>query len=152
MSKVFDFKTNGKTTVTIENGFIKISRRGLMNRINNGGGDKNIRINSLSGVQVKKPGLTTGYIQFIFSGSKDSTGVMDAVKDENTVIFNKPEYDQALELRDYVEELMNQPSTSQTAATTISIADELLKLKQLLDAGVLSHEEFDTQKTKLLNN
>ncbi|WP_214687149.1 SHOCT domain-containing protein [Exiguobacterium sp. s163] len=152
MSKVFDFKTNGKTTVTIENGFIKISRRGLMNRINNGGGDKNIRINSLSGVQVKKPGLTTGYIQFIFSGSKDSTGVMDAVKDENTVIFNKPEYDQALELRDYVEELMNQPSTNQTAATTISIADELLKLKQLLDAGVLSQEEFDTQKAKLLSN
>ncbi|MBR2077213.1 MAG: SHOCT domain-containing protein, partial [Exiguobacterium sp.] len=68
------------------------------------------------------------------------------------VIFNKPEYDQALELRDYVEELMNQPSSSQTAATTISIADELLKLKQLLDAGVLSQEEFDTQKTKLLNN
>lgn len=152
MSKIFDFKTNGKTTVTIENGFIKISRRGLQNRINNGGGDKNILISSLSGVQIKKPGFTTGYIQFIFSGSKDSTGSFSAVKDENTVIFNKPEYDQALELRDYVEEFMNQPSTSQTAATSISIADELLKLKQLLDAGVLSQEEFDTQKTKLLNN
>jgi hypothetical protein len=31
-----------------------------------------------------------------------------------------------------------------------SVADELLKLKQLLDAGVLTQSEFDAQKTKLL--
>lgn len=152
MSKNFDFKSNGKTQVTVENGFVKISRRGLMNRINNGGGEKNIRINALSGVQVKKPGLTTGYIQFIFSGSKDTTGVMDAVKDENTILFTKSEYKQALELRDHVEELLNQPTLTQSAATSVSTADELLKLKQLLDIGVLSQAEFDSQKEKLLNS
>jgi hypothetical protein len=31
-----------------------------------------------------------------------------------------------------------------------SVADELLKLKQLLDSGVLTASEFETQKTKLL--
>jgi len=31
-----------------------------------------------------------------------------------------------------------------------SVADELLKLKQLLDTGVLTRSEFDVQKTKLL--
>lgn len=31
-----------------------------------------------------------------------------------------------------------------------SVADELLKLKQLLDGGVLTQQEFDEQKTKLL--
>lgn len=152
MSNVFDFKSNGKTTVIVENGFIKISRRGFMNRINNGGGDKNIRISSLSGVQVKKPGLTTGYIQFIFSGSKDTAGVMDAVKDENSILFVKKEYDLALKLRDYVEELLAQPTQQTVAATSISAADELLKLKQLLDAGILSQDEFDAQKTKLLSS
>lgn len=152
MNNVFDFKSNGKTTVTVENGFIKITRRGLTNRLNNGGGDKNIRISSLSGVQVKKPGLTTGYIQFIFSGSKDTSGVMDAVKDENSVLFTKKEYDLALKLRDHVEELLNQPSQPQVAASSASAADELLKLKQLLDAGVLTQEEFDAQKNKILSN
>lgn len=152
MNNVFDFKSNGKTTVTVENGFIKISRRGLTNRLNNGGGDKNIRISSLSGVQVKKPGLTTGYIQFIFSGSKDTSGVMDAVKDENSVLFSKKEYDLALKLRDHVEELLSHSSQPQVAASSASAADELLKLKQLLDAGVLTPEEFDAQKTKLLSN
>ncbi len=33
----------------------------------------------------------------------------------------------------------------------MSNADELLKLKELLDAGVLTQEEFDEQKNKLLN-
>ncbi len=31
------------------------------------------------------------------------------------------------------------------------IADELIKLKQLMDQGILSQEEFDQQKEKLLN-
>jgi len=31
------------------------------------------------------------------------------------------------------------------------IADELIKLKSLLDDGVLAQEEFDTQKARLLN-
>ena len=32
-----------------------------------------------------------------------------------------------------------------------SVADELLKLKSLLDIGVLTEEEFAQQKMKLLN-
>lgn len=46
LSEIFEFKSVGKTTVTIDNGFIKIARRGLMNRLNNGRGEKNIRISS----------------------------------------------------------------------------------------------------------
>lgn len=38
-----------------------------------------------------------------------------------------------------------------SATTTISAADELLKFKQLLDAGAITQEEFDAQKQKLLN-
>ena len=33
-----------------------------------------------------------------------------------------------------------------------TVADELLKLKGLLDAGILSQEEFETQKAKILAN
>lgn len=41
---------------------------------------------------------------------------------------------------------VEQPSVSSTSA-----ADELLKLKQLKDAGVLSDEEFESQKQKILS-
>jgi len=34
----------------------------------------------------------------------------------------------------------------------MSIADELKKLKELLDSGVLSQEEFDVEKEKLLDS
>ena len=34
---------------------------------------------------------------------------------------------------------------------TVSLADELKKLKELLDAGVLTQAEYDTQKQKLLS-
>ncbi len=34
----------------------------------------------------------------------------------------------------------------------LGVADELLKLKELLDKGVLTHEEFAEMKKKILNN
>jgi hypothetical protein len=36
------------------------------------------------------------------------------------------------------------------AAVSFSVADELIKLKGLVDAGVLTQEEFDAQKRKLI--
>ncbi|MBL0309105.1 MAG: SHOCT domain-containing protein [Bacteroidetes bacterium] len=34
---------------------------------------------------------------------------------------------------------------------SVSVADELKKLKDLLDAGVLTKEEYDAQKQKILS-
>nr|WP_243273388.1 SHOCT domain-containing protein [Paeniclostridium sordellii] len=36
------------------------------------------------------------------------------------------------------------------AVQQVSVADELLKYKQLYDAGVLTDEEFETKKKELL--
>lgn len=41
-------------------------------------------------------------------------------------------------------------SPSPTEAPALSVADELLKLAQLRDAGVLTSQEFEAQKAKLL--
>ncbi|RAJ05434.1 putative oligomerization/nucleic acid binding protein [Chitinophaga skermanii] len=38
-----------------------------------------------------------------------------------------------------------------TSTAEISVADELKKLKDLLDSGAITQEEYDTQKKKLLN-
>ena len=40
--------------------------------------------------------------------------------------------------------------TVQASAPAFSAADEILKFKQLLDAGVLTQEEFDAKKKQLL--
>lgn len=36
--------------------------------------------------------------------------------------------------------------------SSVSVADELIKLKELLDQGVITKEEFESQKAKLLGN
>ena len=45
----------------------------------------------------------------------------------------------------------DEPNTT-ISSTKISVADELIKLKNLVDAGVISPTEFEQQKQKLLAN
>ena len=42
-------------------------------------------------------------------------------------------------------------ATNSSSGGTVSIADELKKMKGLVDDGILSQEEFDEQKAKLMN-
>lgn len=45
---------------------------------------------------------------------------------------------------------MSNDSRSMVNQPTVSIADKLKKLTELKEAGILSEEEFQTQKNKLL--
>lgn len=44
-----------------------------------------------------------------------------------------------------------EPKKESAKSETLSVADELTKLKKLYDEGVLTKEEFEAQKKKLLN-
>ncbi|MFI3325210.1 MAG: SHOCT domain-containing protein [Clostridia bacterium] len=44
----------------------------------------------------------------------------------------------------------NIPNTIKTTNKSIVTADDLLKLKQLLDAGIITQDEFDAKKNKFL--
>jgi hypothetical protein len=43
------------------------------------------------------------------------------------------------------------PCLQQQGAATTGVADELLKLKKLLDSGGITQAEYNAQKKKLLN-
>lgn len=151
MSKTFEFKSNGKFTLTVDEYNVKIQPKGFSNFINKGGskGEKSIPIKSITAIQFKEPGFTTGYIQFAYSGSSETKGgSISAVKDENSVTFAKKELSQAKELVDLIESYRHTESTS---TSSISAADELKKYKELLDDGILTQEEFDAKKKQLLN-
>ncbi len=150
MTQIFEFKSNGKFTVTVDEYNVKIKSKGMLNYINKGSrGEKSIPIKSITAIQFKDPSLTAGYIQFAYSGSSESKGgVFDAVKDENTVLFAKKELKQAKELVDLIESKRHASSAPQI--TAVSSADEILKMKELLDAGVLTQDEFDAKKKQLL--
>lgn len=126
-----------------------------MSFLNHGSkGDKEIFIKNITAIQMKKPGFTSGFIQFSVSGEKGSKGgVFDAVKDENSIIIGPSEYPEFIKAKELIESYINrsnQPIPQKTAELSYSIADELIKLGNLRDNGILTEEEFQHQKKKIL--
>jgi hypothetical protein len=115
-------------------------------------GDKRIPFSSISAVQYKSPGLIKGYIQFTLGGAVENTaGVLSGAYDENTVLFSSEiEFAKA---RQFIEAKMvnrSHPPASPAAERRITVAEQLEKLAALLDRGLLTPDEFNAQKQKLL--
>ncbi|KRK79494.1 hypothetical protein FD03_GL000627 [Companilactobacillus nodensis DSM 19682 = JCM 14932 = NBRC 107160] len=146
-------KHPGKTIINYDNEKVVITRKGTLNFMTQGiKGSKTIPIKSITSIQLKKPGMTNGYIQFgVLGGNESNQGVLNATQDENTVMFSKKYYNEMTSLKENIEKIMFENNNKKSNSSE-SVADELLKLKQLLDSDVLSQEEFDQQKEKLLSN
>jgi hypothetical protein len=78
---------NGQVVVDRE--WLTISRKGLRAMLNQGlKGDKRIHLGTVTSVQFKPAGVTSGYIQFTFAGGAENKfGLVQAGSDENTVLF-----------------------------------------------------------------
>ena len=144
-------------TLTVEGDVIKIEKHGFLT----GTRSKTLPIRNITSVEVKKPGAFVGFIQFSIAGGKarDSSytftgGALDAVQDENSVIFSaKADYELALQIKEYVEAWAAKDAAAvATPASSTSVADEIRKLKQLADEGVITPEEFERKKKQLLGS
>jgi hypothetical protein len=113
-------------------------------------GEKTIPYSAITAVQYKPSGLVNGYIQFsVGGGSESKKGIWDATKDENTLMFSDDASFQ--EARAFVEDRIGaRPKLTQPSAPSESIVDTLEKLAALRDRGILSSEEFEEQKAKVL--
>lgn len=139
--------------------FITIRHTGALGRMSVGKGDKRIPITSITAVQIKPAGaMVNGYIQFTLPGGNEKKAgfgkqTMDAAGDENSVIFTKNQEQDFLELRDAIEKAMisrSGPQVIVTAAAGPSKLDQLKQIGELRDAGVLTPEEFEIEKTKIM--
>lgn len=135
--------TLGKT-VTVCGNCIKIKPSRNSNSI------KTILIDKIIQVSVKKPTIFKGgYIHFQ-TGNIDEgiLGINDVVSDPNAILFNaKEKYEIALNIKRYIEDYNSKINSN---ADNLSIADEINKLKNLLDQGIINQEQFEKQKSKLL--
>jgi hypothetical protein len=112
---------------------------------------KTILINKISAVELQKPRLLSlsgyGFLQLTLSGGIEKNN-FDVINDENSVCFRDMEiYSQAEIIKHYIENFKK--SNSQTTSS-FSVADEILKLKNLYDLDIISKEEFENKKTNLL--
>jgi hypothetical protein len=131
-----------------------IRRRGLANALAVGlNGERTIYISTLTSVQMKSAGaFSPGYILFTYAGSKPFMGgIIEATQDPDAFIFDPSSNGQVAAFKANVENIMRESRQPiQSPASPVTLADELRKLAELRQQGVLSQEEFDVAKKKLL--
>lgn len=151
--------THNKDTISFDGRAVTITRPGGFMATHRKG-QKQFPVSAIAGIQFKEPGMTVGFIQFTFGGEMERrrTGgtATDAVRDENAVVFNKRQLAEFVALRDAIQAAMtgprldHLPPPAMQPASAPSVADELTKLAGLRDAGVLTQDEFDAAKRRLL--
>ncbi|MBR0989128.1 SHOCT domain-containing protein [Bradyrhizobium japonicum] len=113
-------------------------------------GDKRIPYSSITALQAKRPGILNGYIQFTISGGNENTaGILASASDENSLQFiDAAAFDEAYE---FLQQKIGRPAQPLvSAAPSVSAAEQLDKLAGLLERGLITREEFDSQKNSLI--
>lgn len=148
----------GKTIITIDDGRLTISRPGILSKLSHGfSGEKTILIENISAVQLKKAGISRGYIQFIIPGALEKrSGITNGAIDENIIYFESKKYNEDAEtIKLYIENYNlyknKNNSTTINQQVTKNKYDELRQLNGLLADGIISQEEFDKEKEKILS-
>lgn len=120
-------------------------------------GTKEIYYSDMLGMQYKPAGkFISGYMQFETATSY----ARNNFKDENSFPFDGASVtnEQAAEMAEFIREKIRGAHRKDTQTVVVgqtsaplSAADELKKFKELLDAGVITQDEFDERKKQLLH-
>ncbi|CAK9108296.1 Uncharacterized protein SCF082_LOCUS50372 [Durusdinium trenchii] len=150
MSAVYTMKGVGEVLEVYEDK-LTITPKGVLGFLSKGlKGTKTIPFFAISGIQFKKAGLTSGYLQFTIPGGNESkAGLFSAASDENTFMFSGRN-ELAEEIKNYIEQRTREVRNPQDSSDRSSVADELQKLADLKVQGILSDEEFQSAKRRLI--
>lgn len=156
---------NGKIMIFEE--YLIISKSTIGGFISQGGasGERRYFYCDIVSVEYKKPTFfSNGYIKAIISGTTETNakvGILgssaSSMKDQNTVVlraFSSKASNEADKLHSTIMEKIHKAKTSAKSQpiTVNSKLDELKKLGELKASGVLTEEEFQIEKEKLLNS
>jgi len=142
--------------ITIDGHWLTIERKGW-GRVGHSKGDRRIPLSSITAVQVRPAGsLANGFIRFTVPGSPELRGGLNnAGKDENAVIFNKKHSDDfekvRLAVEDYIVTQRSGPAPLPAPAAQPDIAEQIKKLGELREQGLVTDEEFKAKKDELLS-
>ncbi len=118
-------------------------------------GDKSIPYRSIIAVQLKKAGLTAGYIQLTLKGGSEAkAGLFESVSDENSINFHSAFGGNNNQLFKEAKELIEEKIHAADSPVIInknSDLDELEKLASLKEKGIITEEEFQAKKAQLLD-
>ncbi len=114
-----------------------------------------IKISDIVSVILKKPVFTAaGCIHIQVFGAKTYSSVANVAHyamDMNTICFRKPQYKEAIKFKEVIEKVIIENEISKTDQSVDDLnMDSLRQLKQLLDEGVITQEDFDKKKIQIL--
>ena len=96
-------------------------------------------------VTLRNSHIDTVYIPFIVTETKTKSFTYKAAQESAQSCISALEI--IADLNDTRKEATNVPVVNMN----VSAADEILKFKQLLDAGIITQEEFESKKKQILN-
>lgn len=111
----------------------KIAAMGVLVNLTNGDFDFEIKIEDIKEVSEAKRLFDKILVVSTMSG------------DEYKFFFTKLE-----EWKIHFNNLLSNTDNNQQSADSVSVADELMKFKTLLDSGAITQSEYDLQKKKIL--
>ena len=138
---------------------VLITRQGFVSAFSFGfRGDKEILIQEITSIGWKEPGFTTGYIHFGYRGGqmpvRTSVFADDSiVNNEDAVIFteeHQPDFERLKKLLEERRAEINRPQVITAVAEGPSPMDELKKLAELKEMGIVTEDEFEQKKKQLL--
>ena len=117
--------------------------------------EETVPISRIQSFSIKKPGLAYGKITFKTAQAQSVGvafgGIMAGFGAEREFFYSKSDVAKAEALRDYVQNYSDAPAPAPVPEkTVVSVVEEIRGLKQLLDEGILTEEEFTAKKKQLL--
>lgn len=122
-------------------------------------GTKTIPFTSITAIQFKEAGLIwSGYLQFSLLGGNESRGgVFAAASDENSFMFSNraDSKHNALmrEIKDYIERRIKElkfPTVASSPPQSSSVESRLQQLMDLHAKGLISDEEYQQQRQRIM--
>lgn len=133
-------------SMELTDSLLKIDRKGE--------GEHSIPLSQIVSVIVMKPGLTSNgliHIQTVASqGTSASKTKIEYGMDMNTVFFTKSSYQEALSFKDSIENAISKQNESPAPAEPTSLTSQLKELKELVEQGLISEDDYEKKKNSLL--
>ena len=141
-------------TLELANDKVIIRRLGASGKMPGGAnGDRVIDIAALTGIQMKPASTVSGYIFFSHADSEPFTGgISEATQEPDAFIFGQELNEELANFKWKVEQLMHEfKKHAATHHPKGTFVDELRSLAELKHQGLLTAEEFEAAKKKLLS-
>ena len=151
--------TGSDGVVTVEGDTVTITRKGLMGKLQSatGNGNESFSLKDVAGIGFKAWSMVSGkgHLQFGLveadgTAHWSDTFLGNASHDKHTLVFGMSAQKDFEAVRDYCLPLIGGEAAYKNATVDkISKNDQLKRLHELRDLGVLSEEEFEREKAKL---